>query len=144
MTYIPVLPDATVKSFKVTISAADVLTAHTNRVILVSAPGAGYTIECITASIKVLYNTIAYATNLTGTIISGTALSNPFGSQIIFTNALAATLTREITYTKATTFGATTKCFIENEGLYFTVNTGDPTLGNSDIVVYGLYRIKAI
>jgi hypothetical protein len=48
---------------KLTIATADVLTLNTTPIEIVAAPGAGYAIEVISASMKMVYNSATYSTN---------------------------------------------------------------------------------
>ena len=136
--------DGKIYTFRVPITSAQVLTMNTTPITLVAAPGVGYEIELITSSCKLTYNSVDYATNTHIHIITDTAASGMF--QHLLTNTLLASLTR-------TTIGAgpvgvnpgtTGAQLIENKALKCFVPVGNPTAGNSDIVVYGTYRIKAL
>jgi hypothetical protein len=120
-------------SASLTIASADVLTLNTTPLTIVGAV-AGYAIEVISASLKIEFNSAAYATN--------TAL------QIIVNNANLCQAQTQL--------NQTANCFslfeienaapdniqmVENEPLNVYVDTGNPTSGDSDITVFVNYRL---
>jgi hypothetical protein len=122
----------------VTIPSASVLTLFTTPYLLIPSPGAGYFIEVITASCKVDFNTTAYATDTTLNIYTDTATN--FQYRMI--SALNATLKRIYLFpSRQAISNPTDTQLISNKGIYLTTLTGNPTAGNSDIIIYLTYRI---
>jgi hypothetical protein len=121
---------------KLTIAKADVLTLNTTPIEIVAAPGAGYAIEVISASMKMVYNSATYATNTSLELLTAGA-TNSQASTVIKNSA--STIRR---FADATTLAsATATQLVENAALNVTVASGDPTAGDSDITVYVTYRI---
>ena len=121
---------------KLTIATADVLHLNTTPIEIVAAPGAGYAIEVISASLKMVYNSATYATNTSLELLTAGA-TNSQASTVIKNSA--STIRR---FADATTLAsATATQLVENAALNVTVASGDPTAGDSDITVYVTYRI---
>lgn len=121
---------------KLTIATADVLTLNTTPIEIVAAPGAGYAIEVISASMKMVYNSATYATNTSLELITAGA-TNSQASTVIKNSV--STIRR---FADATTLAsATATQLVDNAALNVTVASGDPTAGDSDITVYVNYRI---
>jgi hypothetical protein len=121
---------------KLTIATADVLHLNTTPIEIVAAPGAGYAIEVISASMKMVYVSATYATNTSLELITAGA-TNSQASTVIKNSA--STIRR---FADATTLAsATATQLVENAALNVTVASGDPTAGDSDITVYCTYRI---
>ena len=121
---------------KLTIATADVLHLNTTPIEIVAAPGAGYAIEVISASMKMVYNSATYATNTSLELITAGA-TNSQASTVIKNSA--STIRR---FADATTLAsATATQLVENAALNVTVASGDPTAGDSDITIYVTYRI---
>jgi hypothetical protein len=132
---------AQVFSFKKTITSAQVLTANSNPIELVAAPGTGKYIRPIECTVYIDFNTTPYATNLTPVLQDGG------GSDITFraTNLLNADTAKMGRMSEIfVTYGASTLDLKENQALAFSVNSGDPTAGDSDITVFGTYTIIEI
>jgi hypothetical protein len=121
---------------KLTIATADVLTLNTTPIEIVAAPGAGYAIEVISASMKMVYVSATYATNTSLELLTAGA-TNSQASTVIKNSA--STIRR---FADATTLAsATATQLVENAALNVTVASGDPTAGDSDITIYVTYRI---
>jgi hypothetical protein len=121
---------------KLTIATADVLQLNTTPIEIVAAPGAGYAIEVISASMKMVYVSATYATNTSLELITAGA-TNSQASTVIKNSA--STIRR---FADATTLAsATATQLVENAALNVTVASGDPTAGDSDITIYVTYRI---
>jgi hypothetical protein len=121
---------------KLTIATADVLTLNTTPIEIVAAPGVGYAIEVISASMKMVYVSATYATNTSLELLTAGA-TNSQASTVIKNSA--STIRR---FADATTLAsATATQLVENAALNVTVASGDPTAGDSDITVYCTYRI---
>jgi hypothetical protein len=127
---------AIVRDASLTIVTADVLHLNTTPIEIVSAPGAGYAIEVISASMKMVYNSATYATNTSLELLTAGA-TNSQASTVIKNSA--STIRR---FADATTLAsATATQLVDNAALNVTVASGDPTAGDSDITVYVTYRI---
>ena len=125
-----------VKSASLTIATADVLHLNTTPIEIVAAPGAGFAIEVLSASMKMVYNSATYATNTSLELITAGATDNQ--ASTVIKNS-ASTIRR---FADATTLAsATATQLVENAALNVTVASGDPTAGDSDITVYVTYRI---
>ena len=125
-----------IKSTSLTIATADVLTLNATPIEIVAAPGAGYAIEVLSASMKVVFNSVAYATNTALELTSSGADIKQFDGDL-----LGATVSKIglINRDYRPTSGQTQ--IIENAALNVSVDTGNPTAGDSDIKVYVTYRI---
>ena len=120
------------------IASADVLTLNSIPVELVAAPGAGYAIEVINASLKMVYNSVAYATNTSvQLLVSGAAQY-----QSAFNGSVLSSASSTFNSIGKSALAGTN--VIENAALNVTVGTGDPTAGDSDIEIFVLYRLIAV
>ena len=119
---------------KLTIATADVLTLNTTPIEIVAAPGAGYAIEVISASLKMVYNSVAYATNTALSLVTNTANLFQFQTEIAQTADCFSKFESEDA-------APDNIQFVENEALMLKVETGDPDSGDSDMTVYVTYRI---
>lgn len=121
---------------KLTIATVDVLHLNTTPIEIVAAPGVGYAIEVISASMKMVYNSATYATNTSLELLTAGA-TNSQASTVIKNSA--STIRR---FADATTLAsATATQLVDNAALNVTVASGDPTAGDSDITIYVTYRI---
>ena len=120
---------------ELTIASADVLTLNSTPLTIVSAVS-GYSIEVISASVKIDFSTTAYATNTFIQLITNGATTAQYGAGII--NATVAT-TKKLPEISTTT--ATTTQLIANADLQVSVKTGDPTAGDSDVTIFVNYRL---
>jgi hypothetical protein len=125
-------------AFSTTIATADVLTLNATPIEVIAAPGAGFGIQVVYATNSVDWNSVAYATNTT------LVLSNPTGglSQMIDSGSITATA--NLTSVFDLTPGAALGNIVENEGVEASINTGNPTAGDSDITIEGYYRIVTL
>lgn len=121
------------------IASADVLQLNSTPLTIVSAAGAGKAIEVISASVKVNFNTAAYATNVYIMLINSGATDEQFGAGIL--NASVSTIRK---LQEVTTTTASDTQIIANTDLQVQVKTGDPATGDSDIDVFVLYRIITV
>lgn len=127
-------------STETSIVTADVLTAYATPVELVPAPGAGKIIMPKHVLIQMDYNSAAYATNTTLVIgldgaTAGTLI--PLGTQASIINQ-TTDMTSWIYFTSGSAASLTT---MVNKNLCFAVQTGNPTAGNSGLVVYVTYIV---
>jgi hypothetical protein len=121
-----------------TIASADVLQLNTTPLTIVAAQGAGTAIEVISASMKMVYNSVAYATATTLALNVATAGAY----QLEWTSAtLASTLDR---FSRGGIISVAGEAYVENQPLTVTVDTADPTAGDSDITVYVYYRVITV
>ena len=132
-----VINDALIISKTITIPSADVLNLFTTPYLLIDSAGAGYYIQVLTASCHVDFNTTAYATSTTLNIYTDTATR----VQHVFSNGLNATLSRIGVSAQQGISGAADTQLISNKGIYLQAQVGNPTLGDSDIIIYLTYRI---
>jgi len=126
----------TLAYFSVTIPTAEVLTGHSVPVVLVGAV-AGKIIQPIHVWQSMDYNSAAYATN-------GVCHVELDGSSIpLFTSTangfLFGTVSRKVAMTAQAATGATDTQLVSNADLLWSVNSANPTVGDSDITVSGLY-----
>jgi hypothetical protein len=119
---------------ELTIASADVLTLNSTPLTIVSAVS-GYAIEVVSASVKVDFNTTAYATNIDLLLISSSANIEQAKARI------HASVASTILIQKATPALATSTQIIGNDDLLVKVDSGNPTAGDSDITVYVNYRL---
>lgn len=117
---------------KVTIPSASILTAFTTPVALIAAQGAGTVIQLESMFVFLDYNTVAYATNTTINLTLGSTVYS-------VVDILGGGSDRYYNY-PAPTIALNTNNF-SNQPLNFTVQTGDPTAGNSPLYVYLTYRV---
>lgn len=128
---------SSIQSTSLTIASADVLQLNTTPLTIVEAQGAGKAIEVISAVLKIDYNTTPYATNTVITLLT-------FGASVPQAdNLIDATVARIGKFRNRSTSGepSTATQLIANAALTVTVDTGDPTAGDSDIEVFVLYRV---
>lgn len=119
------------------ITSAQILALNTTPVQIIPAPGIGKYIELVSASDLIIYNTTPYATN-TSLVLSytgGTAriAVDPF--------ILVSTVSRKLGIIEDTSVGAADTQIVENAALRVSVQSGNPTGGNSAIKINVLYRI---
>lgn len=120
-------------SGSLTIETADVLLLNTTPKTLVAAI-ASRMIRIQNCRAKLTYNTVAYATNTTLNIYQ--TVSGASNSQFTIPIMLIATATQY----RIGTVAAAAQLAV-NAALMVTVNTGDPTAGNSQIVIYFDYQV---
>jgi hypothetical protein len=123
-----------VRQASLTITTAQVLALNSTPLTIAAAPGAGFAIDVLSASMKMTYNSIAYTTNIQLELFT-TGATAP---QVFWASSLGLS-SSAITRSQNTSGSANQ--LIENAALTVTVATGDPTAGDSDITVYVSYRI---
>ena len=127
------------KDTSITIASAAVLTLNSSPVTIVPAQGVGTAIEVISASAKMVYNSVAYATNTTIQVESNGATTPQFR----LLNGINQTISSHRSLGRYVSANTETQ-IIENADLMVTVASGDPTAGDSDITVTVLYRIISV
>ena len=132
--------DVGVFSTEETILSADVLTAYATPVELVPAPGAGKIIVPLMIMTYLDYNSAAYATNTTmrfgwdGASAGTAVLYGTQGSIINQTTDMTAWFLPTSTSVASITTAV-------NKNFCFSVSTGNPTAGNSNLTVYTVYLV---
>jgi len=116
------------------IASADVLTLNSVPLEIVAAPGAGYAIEVISASVKIDFNTTPYSTNTTLYLVTNGANA----PQRAGTSYLSVSAARILPFNLGVSLNSV---ILENAALNVFVLSGDPTAGDSDIEVFALYRV---
>jgi hypothetical protein len=127
----------TVYTLTATILSADVLTSNATPIVLIAAQGAGKAIVPLVAMMTVDYATTPYATNTTPNIYVDTANKGCFES----TSGLAKSVVSTYAMGGVAANGATDTQYIANKALYFKTNTGNPTAGDSDLILNIQYII---
>lgn len=119
-------PVALIQTIKVTVTSAEILDAYDTPVELIPAPAAGFYIDPISIVHKFDYDTTAYATNTSGKIV----LSDE-GSVC------------DIDLTRANSDVQKTggSDFVTDGAMLFTVETGNPTAGDSDLIIFITYQV---
>ena len=120
-----------------TIASADVLQLNSTPLTIVAAQGSGTAIEVISASAKITYGTVQYATNTVLQLFT----NGGDGAQVEWIATFLSSDTDRIS--RAIDFSDKSN-LIENADLVVRVDTGDPTAGDSDITVYVLYRVITV
>jgi hypothetical protein len=126
-----------IKSASLTITSAQVLALNSTPLTIVAAQGVGTAIEVISASVKIDFNTTAYAT-VTNLLISNSSSNT---DQFRGGGVLASTVSTFKRFVLTDPTGATDTQIIENDSLIIHCASADPTAGDSDITVYVLYRV---
>ena len=126
----------TTQDTTITIATAAVLTLNATPVTIVAAPGSGKAIEVVSASVKLDFNSAAYATVNTVILETSGATERQFDVDIL--DATVSTVRKMIAIHAS---GATDTQLIDNAALTVKAKTSNPTTGDSDIKVYLRYRI---
>ena len=122
-------------TFDVTIPSADVLDLFDTPIELVPAQGANKIIVPITLQAELIYNTTPYATN--GSLLF--KIGSESFVAITDTSFLFQSTSRFTSINSNSIVGDTSD--LENENLNIEVQTGNPTAGDSDIRIYGTYKV---
>lgn len=125
-------------SASLAITSAQVLALNSTPLTIIAAQGVGTAIEIISASAKMVYNSAAYATNV-DLILQNSGATRPISGVGSF---LAETVNVMSPFRDQYGFsGVTDTQMIENVAVQVSVDSGNPTAGNSGITVYVLYRV---
>lgn len=143
---VPFLADGAPTGAKVTISSAEILAAYATPKQLVAAQGANKVILPIGVLFRLTYNTIAYATNTTVALgydsgTAGTILT--VASKAGFLNQ-ASNFSMWVSIPNISGSDSQTINSISayvNKNFCFSVATGNPTAGNSTIMVHLIYSV---
>lgn len=122
-------------SASLTIASADVLQLNSTPLTIVAAQGAGTAIEVISASVRLTYGSVQYATN-TVLLLKTSGASEP---QVKWAQSILGASSNMLA--KSIESPNTSSDMIENAGLQVSVSSGNPTAGDSDITVYVTYRV---
>jgi hypothetical protein len=117
---------------KVSLSAAQILSLNSSPVQLVAAPGANKVVQVLSVLFKYTFVSAAYATNTTLQIKLGSDVYVAVGSVISETHTF---------WEGIIPFDFVSAADIANQPVTITVQTGNPTAGNSTLKVYLSYRI---
>lgn len=128
-----------IRCFRAVIASADVLTLNSSPIDLVAAPGAGFAIDLIHASAFLDFNTTAYTTNTTLSIVFPSHTGTAYTGQLLF--YLAATSDHIARFLLFDDYSASNPYTFENEALRLKEITGNPAAGDSPITIFGAYRI---
>lgn len=129
------------KSFSVTISSTDVLTLGTTRVELVPPQGLNKVIIPTKIIARMDYNTTPYTTQGEIDIFSG-------GTNHCYTlppddGFLFGTVSRTVQGTEVVNIGTSNTQYVANSPLDVFMQGGNPTSGDSDIVISGIYYVHS-
>lgn len=121
----------------VVIPSADVLTSFATPIELIPAPSIGKAVFPLRVIAQIDYNSTAYATNTNALVYIDTATKNCYKS----TGVLAKTTNSPFFLNQESATGATETQILESKALMFATETGNPTAGNSDVILYITYAI---
>jgi len=128
-------------TFDVTIPAADVLTLNTPY-DLVPAQGANKIIVPTTILAEMDYNTTPYATEGEVDVFCGgtrQVLTLPPDDGFLF-----GTVSRIVQAIPVITTSATSTQYVANQPLTLSMQGGNPTAGDSDIRIFGYYKVISV
>jgi hypothetical protein len=120
------IPVAEIQTIKVTVTSAEILDAYDTPVELIPAPPAGFYIDPISIMLRFDYNTTPYATNTSGIIV----LSDEGNVADI-----------DLSRTDSDVLKEQTGVFVTEGAMLFTVETGNPTAGDSDLIIFITYQL---
>lgn len=125
---------AVIKQKKVSLSSSDILSLYSSGKLLLAAPGSGKANEILSMTLKYNYSTAAYATNTTLSVLYSTVEVTTHAGLINQTSNKIKIASAGINYLGDTSV-------IENQAVYLSTQTGDPTAGGGSLEVYITYRI---
>lgn len=121
----------------VTVPTASVLLLNGTPYTLLPAPGIGKAIQLLSWSGRIVYNTTTYAANTTLQIYCDTATAVQGNN----TTILPSTASRHLRGQLVDASGTTSTQLVANKALMLNTLTGNPTTGNSDLILYINYQI---
>lgn len=133
-------PGSTLLEASLTIATAAVLTLNGTPVTIIAAPGAGKYIEIISASASMTFVSAAYATNTTLRLRCNGATIG----QLQDTAILLSSVSKNTRFKDVTSAAAGETQIITNTAVVVDVATGNPTTGDSTLVIKCCYRIVTI
>ena len=120
------------KEAQVTLTTAQILALNTTPITII--PGqTGKEIQVVNASIHLKYNTTAYATNVNMVLKASSAAAADIQARASIDGTTDSLGSFDLTSTKLN--------IVTGDALVVSVDGGNPTAGDSDIVVNILYRI---
>ena len=126
-----------IKTVKLTIATANVLTGFATPIAFGLTVPAGYFVQPISVQFGVDFNTVAYATN-TGVAIRAVGADTYIAAHA---TALAATLSRVANLAINNSPSAGQTQYVDGADIEFYVQTGNPTAGDSNVDVYMTYTL---
>jgi hypothetical protein len=120
------IPVAEIQTIKVTVTSAEILDAYDTPIELIPAPPAGFYIDPISIVYRFDYDSTPYATNTSGKII----LSD---------EGIVSDI--DLSRTDSDVLKEQTGVFVTEGAMLFTVETGNPTAGDSDLIIFITYQV---
>lgn len=121
----------------ITIPRASVLTLNSTPIVAIPAPGEGFALQVIAAIVRIAsYGGTPYGTNTLLELIADTLIN----TQATDSDTLAANSSQ----IGVMGISAGGNIIIENKALLVKVANGNPTAGNSDIIIYLTYRLLTL
>jgi len=128
-----------IETFDVTIPSSEILTSNSTPINLVPARGANTVIVPIKITGQLIYGTTPYATNGEFDIYCGGSIPCfAFGDD---NNFLFGTVSRIVNATERVLAGATDTVYIANSPLTLQTSDGNPTGGDSNVRVFGMFYV---
>jgi hypothetical protein len=127
----------TIYSTTVTLTPLDLSNSFTTPVLLIPSAGSGKGIVPLRAIMTIDYATTPYATNTSPAIYAAGSTKNFF----LAAGSLAASIYRSFVMGLETAYSATDEQIVEDKGIYFKTLVGDPTAGDSNIIIDIQYAI---
>ena len=134
--------DYGVRLAKATLTSGQVLTLNTAPITVIAAPGAGKMITILDVATKLTFGTAAYAANTQLSLKYAGAAYNACTDASTLVSGASRTLRWD--QVVSTTASATNTQVVENAAVQITVNTGNPTTGDSSITYYIYYVITTL
>jgi hypothetical protein len=134
--------DYGVRLAKGTLTSGQVLTLNTAPITVIAAPGAGKMINILSVATKLTFGTAAYAANTQLSLKYVGAAYNACTDASILVSGASRTLRWD--QVVSTAASATNTQMLENAGVQITVNTGNPTTGDSSLDYYIYYVITTL
>jgi hypothetical protein len=134
--------DYGVRLAKATLTSGQVLTLNTAPITVIAAPGAGKMINILSVATKLTFGTAAYAANTQLSLKYVGAAYNACTDASTLVSGASRTLRWD--QVVSTTASATNTQMLENAGVQITVNTGNPTTGDSSVDYYIYYVITTL
>ena len=127
--------------FEKTITSAEVLDLHDTPIDLVDAQGANKIIVPTQIIGELDFNSVAYATNGIVQIFSG---GTEEIASVSANGFLFGTLSRIVNIGTSNASAVGNTQYVANQPLTISVETGNPTAGDSDIVIRGYYKVITV
>lgn len=122
------------------ITSAQVLALNSTPLQFLAAPGANLAIFIQHMQVEVIFNTTAYATNTGVTLISDSAITLQKSVSTVLAVSGSAILRDNV----LPFYAPTSRQIIANDAINVQVLIGNPTAGDSDIVVTAQYTIMSV